>query len=212
MPYDPDTDLMPAIVLDFDGTVRHARPGEEFINGPDDVRLYSGVMEKLNWYKSIGFLVLGLTNQGGVAWDYKSEEDVEREVARMKEICEERGQDWPFHDWYASYCMEGARNGRYSARSLGRKPMPGGLFLMERRVWQIKKCRVDWSKSFLVGDQMTDYECAKRAEIGFMHAQVLKRSEKPPKARGEEALGMEGIVDPTDSDLSWSALEDRYLP
>ncbi|MCS3666416.1 histidinol phosphatase-like enzyme [Salinibacter ruber] len=56
----------PAVVCDLDGTIRFNLE-EEYINGPDDIALYRGVIEALWRYRNKGYLVFGVTNQGGVA-------------------------------------------------------------------------------------------------------------------------------------------------
>jgi len=187
-----DSLFFPAIVADFDGTIRHAPEGKEFINHPEHVRLYPGVFEKLWHHRNNGHVILGLTNQGGVAFGHKTPDDFLREVHRMRQIGEDRGQRWPFHEWYGCFLMEGGSVGPYSARSLNRKPRYGGLAVLSRRLWENHSLRVDWDRSIMVGDSGDDFGCAKNAEIGFLHAETF---------RGEPASDHRSLaIDPTEFD------------
>jgi len=188
--------FFPAIVADFDGTIRHPPEGKEFINHPEHVRLYDGVFEKLWHHRNHGHVILGLTNQGGVAFGHKTPDDMLREVHRMRQIGEERGTRWPFHEWYAVFLMEGGSVGPYSARSLCRKPAYGGLAVLHRRLWENHSLRVDWDRSIFVGDSEADFGCAKNAGLQFLHAE---------KFRGAPAdLHRDLSIDPQDHD--WDSL------
>lgn len=184
-----DSLFFPSIVCDFDGTIRHPPDGKDFINHPEHVRMYPGVFEKLWHHRNNGHVILGLTNQGGVAFGHKTPDDFLREVRRMRQIGEERGQRWPFHEWYGVFLMEGGSVGPYSARSLCRKPRYGGLAVLARRLWENHSLRVDWDRSIMVGDSEDDFGCAKNAEIGFLQAEHFRESD--PKVHRSLA------VDPT---------------
>lgn len=185
--------FFPAIVADFDGTIRYPREGKDFINDPEDVRLYDEVFEKLWHHRDHGHVIFGLTNQGGVAHGHKSPNDMMREVRRMRQIGEERGVRWPFHEWYAEFLMKGGSVGAYNARSLCRKPMYGGLAVLHRRLWENHSLGVDWDRSIFIGDMESDYECAQNAEIDFLHAEAFRAAE--PKRHRELA------VDPNEVEL-----------
>lgn len=63
--------LQPALCLDFDGTIRFSKRAE-FINSPADICLFPGVEPVLWEYRGKGYLILGITNQGGVAFGFKT--------------------------------------------------------------------------------------------------------------------------------------------
>jgi D-glycero-D-manno-heptose 1,7-bisphosphate phosphatase len=59
---------VPVLYLDIDGTVRHGK--EElgrFVNTTSDVRVFDGVRELLAGYKRLGWRIVGVSNQGGIA-------------------------------------------------------------------------------------------------------------------------------------------------
>ncbi len=62
------------LFLDLDGTVRQTKSGRTFINDPEDQELIPGVIEALDKYPD--YMLIGITNQGGVAAGRKSYSDV----------------------------------------------------------------------------------------------------------------------------------------
>ena len=157
--------LAPALILDLDGTVRrHKDDPEGFINPADDVALFPDVEEKAWAYRDAGHLVLGVSNQGGVAFGHKTPESFWAELEAMSSLWE-RGD--PFHLIKASFHHPGGNVVPYcSARSLLRKPSHGMLALMELELFQ-EGYVVDWDRSLFVGDRPEDQKCAEGAGIRF---------------------------------------------
>jgi D-glycero-D-manno-heptose 1,7-bisphosphate phosphatase len=60
------------IFFDLDGTLRTTKSGKTFINEPDDQQALEGTQKALAYYQEKGFLLIGITNQGGVAAGHKS--------------------------------------------------------------------------------------------------------------------------------------------
>jgi D-glycero-D-manno-heptose 1,7-bisphosphate phosphatase len=163
---------VPALCLDLDGTVRLSKRGEnKFINGPDDVTLYPGVEEKIWEYRDAGYLIFGLTNQGGVAMGYKTPEQVNAEIDAMFSLFKRSEQGMgPFHSLKSCFHMEGEKASfPYNRRSLLRKPDVGMLVLMEVEAFYAGFL-IDWDASLLVGDRPEDEQCAANAGIPFQWA------------------------------------------
>lgn len=163
---------VPALCLDLDGTVRRSKRGEsEFINGPDDVELYPGAEEKIWEYRDKGYLIFGLTNQGGVAYGYKTPDQVNAEIDAMFSLFQRSEQGMgPFHSLKSCYHMEGEKASfPYNRRSLLRKPEIGMLVLMEVEAFD-GGFLVDWDASLFVGDRLEDQQCAINAQIPFQWA------------------------------------------
>lgn len=158
--------VKPALCLDLDGTVRYSKNGE-FINKPDDIALFGDVQEKIWEYRDKGYLVFGITDQGGVAFGYKTPSDNDAELDRMIELFGERGN--PFHLIKACYHHEKGAVMPYSYRSLLRKPDIGMLALCEVEAFDAGYI-VDWDNSLFVGDRPEDEQCAKNAGIPFQWA------------------------------------------
>jgi D-glycero-D-manno-heptose 1,7-bisphosphate phosphatase len=159
----PD-EVRPALCLDLDGTVRYSKNGE-FINRPEDIDLFDGVEEKIWQYRDDGYLIFGITNQGGVAFGYKTPAGCEAEIEATCNLFERN----PFHIIKSSYHHPKGTVEPYNYRSLLRKPDIGMLALCEVDAWQAGYV-VDWDRSLFVGDRPEDQECAEWAGIEFRWA------------------------------------------
>ena len=157
-------DVRPALCLDFDGTIRYSTAGD-FIGKPDDIQLFDDVEEKIWEYKKKGFLICGITNQGGVAFGFKSEEDHNKEVERTLSLFKEN----PFDMIQASFNHPKGRTIPYKFRSLLRKPDFGMLVLCEVQAKE-RGIIIDWDKSIFVGDREEDQQCAEGAGVKFISA------------------------------------------
>jgi D-glycero-D-manno-heptose 1,7-bisphosphate phosphatase len=154
-----------ALVLDLDGTVRRSKRGPDaFIEGPDDVELFPGAEAAIHAYRrATGALVLGFTNQGGVAHGYKTPLDHEAELRRTFELFE----DSPFLAVESSFSMLGGKTPGYGVRSLLRKPYYGMLAVLEWRLRTEHALAVRWDESLVVGDRPEDQEAARAAGVPF---------------------------------------------
>lgn len=157
--------VVPALCLDLDGTIRRSKSGKEFIEGPDDIELYPDVEAKLWEYREKGYVLFGLSNQGGVAHGFKTVEQAEAELEATCALF----QNDPIHFIQQAYHMEGGSVFPYNYRSLFRKPNVGMLVMLEVEAWD-HNMLVDWNNSLLIGDRPEDQECASRAGIAFQWA------------------------------------------
>lgn len=164
----------PALCLDFDGTIRYSKNGK-FINHPDDVVLYDDVEQKIWDFRNKGYMIFGITNQGGVAFGYKSPEGNEQEIQRTLDHFEKD----PFHLVQSSYGHPEGTLPPFSHNSLLRKPYYGMLVLCE---FEARKMGivVDWEKSIFVGDRPEDEACAGAAGLEFIEADIFFGREKSP--------------------------------
>lgn len=156
--------VRPALCLDLDGTIRYSKNGE-FINKPEDVALFEGVESKLWEYRAKGYLIFGVTNQGGVAYGFKSPDDERREIEATLALFFRN----PFHFIKSCFHHPAGRVEPYNHRSLLRKPDIGMLALCEVEAFEAGYI-VDWDKSLFVGDRPEDEQCAKNAGIAFQWA------------------------------------------
>lgn len=164
----------PALCLDWDGTIRHSKAGNKFIGGPDDVELFPGVEAKLWEYRSLGYLIFGLTNQGGVAFGIKSPQQDMQEIDATLALFERN----PFHLVKSCWHHEGGKHPIFGRRSLCRKPDIGLLVLCEFEAFN-SGFVVDWPNSLMIGDRPEDQECANRAGIAFQWAWSFFGRQKP---------------------------------
>jgi D-glycero-D-manno-heptose 1,7-bisphosphate phosphatase len=151
----------PALVLDLDGTVRYSKSGK-FINGPKDIALYPDVEERIWQFRNMGYLIFGVTNQGGVAYGFKTLQDAHDEIEAMINLFEKN----PFHIIEGCPLHESGKEESYKYRSLLRKPNIGMLAVCESDAFDAGYV-VDWNNSLMVGDRGEDRDCAQAAGIKF---------------------------------------------
>lgn len=154
---------VPVLCLDLDGTVRYSKTGE-FITGPDDIAIFPDVDAKLWEFHNKGFVFMGISNQGGVAFGYKTPEQSQAELVRTAEML---AAERPFRMILrsCSHHPDGTV-APFNVRSLCRKPDYGMLALMEVELFH-EGYIVDWDRSLFVGDRPEDKECARQADIQF---------------------------------------------
>ena len=157
-----------ALILDLDGTVRRSKSGKTFIDGPEDIELMPGIEEKIWSFRNDGFLILGASNQAGVAYGYKTEDIIGDEVDVMVALFKEN----PFHAIKTCLCHEKGSVAPYNHRSLCRKPSIGMLVLLENDLYEYGVI-IDWDNSLFVGDREEDEACANNAGVPFMHVDAF---------------------------------------
>ncbi|MCF7910884.1 MAG: HAD-IIIA family hydrolase [Candidatus Cloacimonetes bacterium] len=156
--------LKPALFLDLDDTIRYSKSGG-FVSSPEDIALFEDVEEIIWNYKNEGFLICGITNQGGVAFGHKTIADNEAELQQTRSLFDHD----PFDMIMSCYSMPGGKVQPYNHRSLLRKPDIGMLVQCELQAFQ-EGIIIDWTKSIMVGDRDTDELCAGNAGIPFYWA------------------------------------------
>lgn len=156
--------FQPALCLDLDDTIRFSTRGE-YVNHPDDIALFLEVEEIIWEYKARGYLICGITNQGGVAFGYKTPLGNEQEISRTRSLFKKD----PFDMIQFSYGHKEGSVEPFNHRSLLRKPDIGMLVLCEVQAKQ-NSIIIDWDNSIFVGDRETDKECAEKARIAFYWA------------------------------------------
>lgn len=69
------------LLIDLDGTIRQCKSDPTgFINSPQDQELILGVSDRLSEYQDNGWIIVGVSNQGGVAAGFKSLVDCFKEM------------------------------------------------------------------------------------------------------------------------------------
>jgi histidinol-phosphate phosphatase family protein len=138
-----------AILLDIDGTVRTTPTGAPYPRHPDEVVLLPGRAEKLRALFAEGWMLLGVSNQSGVARGDVDDATVEACFRRTEELL---GVPLPVR-----YCPHASGE----IRCWCRKPMPGlGVAWIEDRALDRTRCLV-------VGDMDSDRELAVNLGIPF---------------------------------------------
>lgn len=164
--------VKPALCLDFDGTIRYSLSGD-FIQKIEDIALFDGVEERLWEYRQKGYLLFGITNQAGVAYGYRTLQQVQAEIEATLGLFKNN----PFHFVQMSVLHPQGNLSPFNHSTLLRKPEIGMLAVCEAEMFK-QGMIVDWEKSLFVGDRPEDQECAQRASIQFAWAdQFFGRSD-----------------------------------
>jgi D-glycero-D-manno-heptose 1,7-bisphosphate phosphatase len=154
-----------ALFLDRDGVInREVR----YLYRIEDFEWIPGVLETCRWFQDLGYLLVVVTNQAGIARGYYTEADFHRLTDWMLAQFQKAGVEIA-KVYYSPYHPVGGR-GKYKQDSSCRKPNPGMLFQAQTEL------NLDLSASILVGDKESDIAAGRRAGVGQC---VLVRSGHP---------------------------------
>jgi D-glycero-D-manno-heptose 1,7-bisphosphate phosphatase len=156
MPGPLDAPGRPALFLDLDGTVRDTLSGRVHPLEPWDQRLRAHVRPCIEAYRTRGYAIVGVTNQGGVGLGMLTERDVEEINDRLMHELAPGLFDLILYCPYHPY----ARHSRYRDQADCRKPRPGMAFEARDRLG------LDLAASIMVGDLEVDRLFARNAGIG----------------------------------------------
>lgn len=139
-----------AVFLDRDGVI-NSDENLYYVYRNEDFLLNRGVGKTLQYFKQKGYLLILITNQGGVSKAIYSHADVANVHAHMQKLLSAWGVK--FDDIF--YCPHHSDQ----TRCLCRKPQP----LMIQRA--MAKWNIDPETCFFIGDRDSDIETAKAAGI-----------------------------------------------
>jgi D-glycero-D-manno-heptose 1,7-bisphosphate phosphatase len=137
----------PAVFLDRDGTLIVDRP---YNGDPDKVQLLPGVPVALRLLRRVGFRLIVVTNQSGIARGFMDESDLRRVHRRLNGLLAAR-HTWVDAYYYCPHHVDGQLF-NFAATCSCRKPGPG-MILRAARDWSI-----DVGRSWMIGDMSTDVE------------------------------------------------------
>lgn len=144
-----------ALFLDRDGVINidhgHVFEKEKF-------DFIDGIFDLCKRAQDLGYLLIVVTNQGGIAKGFYSEEEFLNLTKWMESEFQKR-EIKITKTFYCPYHTEGKVK-KYRQESLDRKPAPG-MFLKA-----IKEFNIDPEKSLMLGDNETDIQAAEAAKIG----------------------------------------------
>jgi D-glycero-D-manno-heptose 1,7-bisphosphate phosphatase len=141
-----------AVFVDRDGVINDQTA---FVNKPDDFRLLPGAAAAIRRLNEAGIPVVVVTNQGGIALGYLTEDDLAAIHHRMADLLVAEGAHVDAV-YYSPYFPNGTIP-RYAKDSPDRKP---GTGMLERARDELG---IDLAKSYLVGDATTDILAGLRA-------------------------------------------------
>ena len=162
--------VTPILFLDLDGTVRKG-PDElngRFVHGPGDVEVFDGVLDLLKAYKSKGWKIVSISNQGGIALGHVSDGDVSRAMGETNRLCANLfdGMLWCPH-YPTVYNRD--KEDTWDNLCMCRKPRIGLVVTAFMNV-QRQGLYTYPRACLFVGDRDEDLECSENANIPFMLA------------------------------------------
>ena len=171
-----------AIFLDRDGTLN---VDHGYVHQIDDFQFIEGSIEALQELKNMGYLLVLVTNQSGIARGYFSEDQFLSLTEWMDWSLADRGVDLD-GIYYCPHHPEG--KGEFKQDCDCRKPK-GGMLLQA-----IKELHIDPARSFMVGDKVEDLQAAVAAKV---RSKILVKTGKPVTKEGEELADfvLESIAD-----------------
>jgi D,D-heptose 1,7-bisphosphate phosphatase len=141
-----------AVFLDKDGTLIEDVP---YNVEPDLIRLTDGAVEGLRLLRAVGYLLIVVSNQSGVARGYFDEAAIAPVEARLRALLD--GAGVPLAGFYSCpHHPEGSVE-RYAVACACRKPA-AGLILQAAC-----EHHIDLAQSWMVGDILHDVEAGRRA-------------------------------------------------
>ena len=146
-----------AIFFDRDGVIND-ETGHYYITDPDDFKLNTGITELLIWLKSHGYLLIIVSNQGGISRGVYTKNIADKIHAKLAEMVKVSGIF--FDEIY--YCPHHPDN----EKCICRKP---DTVQIEKA---IARFGIDPRISFFIGDRDTDMEAGKKAGLRTIKVQT----------------------------------------
>jgi D-glycero-D-manno-heptose 1,7-bisphosphate phosphatase len=159
--------MTPALFLDRDGVVNHE---VGYLYRAADLRFVDGIFPLCRTAQSLGYRLVIVTNQAGIARGFYTTQDFENLMDIIRDEFESRGilldavYHCPYHPDHGI--------GEYRREHPDRKPSPGMLLRAARDL------ALDLPRSILVGDRCSDIAAANAA--GLRQAFLLAGTETAP--------------------------------
>jgi len=144
-----------AVFLDRDGCISPDKFG--YISDPAGYELYPYTGEALRLLKSLGYLLILVTNQSGIARGYFDFPQLEKVHAKLRDLLAAEGAKLDAI-YFSPYLKEGIVE-PYNIAHEDRKP---GLGMFRRAQ---REFRIDPAASWMIGDRETDIAFGKKAQL-----------------------------------------------
>ncbi len=142
-------DKKKAVFLDRDGVIN--RETGEYVFEPENFEINEGVFDAMTALRDAGFILIVISNQGGIGKGLYTHSHVEKIHNKLKQMLSLHNLE--LAEIY--YCPHYPSSGK----CLCRKP---GSLLVEKA---IARFNIDPSLSFMIGDKESDTEAALRAGV-----------------------------------------------
>ncbi|MFG0249983.1 MAG: HAD-IIIA family hydrolase [Phycisphaeraceae bacterium JB051] len=171
-----------AVFLDRDNTIIH---NDGDLGDPKEVKLIQGAASAIASLRGLGYLIVIVTNQGGVARGKYGVEDVDKVHERITQLVYENAGAKIDRFYFCPYHPLGKVE-KYTREHPWRKPQPGMLIQAQ------KDLQIDMDQSWMIGDALRDIEAGAAAGVRTIllkpDAQTL-----PPLKASEHGAGDEAV-------------------
>ena len=172
-----------AIFLDRDGTINVEK---DYIYKSEDLVFEEGSIEALKTFKNLGYILIVVSNQSGIARGYFTEEDLNIFNNNMNEILKKNGVEIT-----EFYCCPHHPDGIGKYKKVCECRKPNNKMIEDA----IKKYNIDREKSYMIGDKISDIGAGLKSNLKTVLVKTgygLKDMEKIDK---NETLICENLKD-----------------
>lgn len=162
-----------AVFLDRDGTINKE---VNYLHRPEDFVFIPGAVEAIKIFRRLGYKVIVITNQAGVARGYYKEGDVKALHQFLDNLLADEGTSIDAY-YYCPHHPDGILE-EYEGECSCRKPKTGMI------IHATKDFDIDLSNSIIIGDKEIDVQTGKNSGIGKC---VLVRSGHPTEEKNTVA-------------------------
>jgi len=171
-----------AVFLDRDNTIIH---NDGDLGDPNKVQLIQGAASAIASLRGLGYLIVIVTNQGGVARGKYGVEDVDKVHEKIAQIIYDNARAKVDRFYFCPYHPQGSVE-RYTREHPWRKPQPGML------LQAAEDLDVDMEHSWMIGDALRDIEAGAAAGVRTIllepNVQTL-----PPLTASAHGVGDENV-------------------
>tara|TARA_B110000444_G_scaffold254794_1_gene287902 strand:- start:240 stop:749 length:510 start_codon:yes stop_codon:yes gene_type:complete len=146
--------LKPTVFLDRDGVLNIDK---EYVFKVEDFEWIEGAKQSIKYFNDKKYLVIVITNQSGLTRGFYNEKDLDKLHLHMNKDLKKLNAN--IDDFYYSPYHPDIINKKYDSLENFRKPNTGMLELAS------KKWKIDKSRSLMIGDKLSDMECANKFGI-----------------------------------------------
>ena len=172
-----------AIFLDRDGTINVEK---DYIYKSEDLVFEEGTIEALKTFKNLGYILIVVSNQSGIARGYFTEEDLNIFNNNMNEMLKKNGVEIT-----EFYCCPHHPDGIGEYKKVCECRKPNNKMIEDA----IKKYNIDREKSYMIGDKTSDIGAGLKSNLKTVLVKTgygLKDMEKIDK---NETLICENLKD-----------------
>ena len=172
-----------AIFLDRDGTINVEK---DYIYKSEDLIFEEGTIDALKTFKNLGYILIVVSNQSGIARGYFTEEDLNIFNNNMNEILKKNGVEIT-----EFYCCPHHPDGIGEYKKVWECRKPNNKMIEDA----IEKYNIDRAKSYMIGDKISDIGAGLKSNLKTVLVKTgygLKDMEKIDK---NETLICENLKD-----------------